>query len=526
MSDRTPAAHAPPVASESPAAVPVAWARAAQAAAIALTLFLVFYNLTEWPLTWYDEGSHLHVPKTLVRHGVYADYSSEGFRHYGPTIGVGPTMMLPIAWAFQLFGVGLLQARLVMALYLLAAVGAFFALARHLGGARLAWLATALLVTSRGISLLEYGRQALGEVPGLFFMLAGLAVWFAAWERAGWPRLIGAGLLLGLAMVTKQQYLLVLAPTLLAAWFLNLIYFRSAPQRVFLVPGIVSAACFALWQLYLIVYLGPATAADNLAQYREFTSGAALVFSADLMLRGLREIVGPRAFLFALIPAVLYQARHALPRTRAGHQWAVLWVLIAWNLAWYVVASVSWVRYAFPALAVAALFVARAFFDLAGERPWDVRALRAGWRSGATSFRRAALHAFLPAWLAAMILIPVAQTGRQIVAPPFNAPRAMAEYLDTNVERGALIETWEPEIGFLTDHNFHYPPQIRLNTAVRHIWQGGPSPAQGYDFVRAERPEYVLVGAFARWVGMYPEDVLADYELAASVGAYELFAAR
>ncbi len=62
-----------------------------------LLLFFVFYNLTAYPRPWFDEGSHLHVPKTFVRFGVYADYSSEGFRYYGPTIGVGPTVMLPLA---------------------------------------------------------------------------------------------------------------------------------------------------------------------------------------------------------------------------------------------------------------------------------------------------------------------------------------------------------------------------------------------------------------------------------------------
>lgn len=103
-------------------------------AGILLVYFLVFHNLTRFPAPWFDSGSHLHVPKTLVKYGVYADISSEGFRYYGPTIGVGPTVMLPIAAAFKLFGIGLLQARLVMALYLLAAIYAFYRLVEHLGG--------------------------------------------------------------------------------------------------------------------------------------------------------------------------------------------------------------------------------------------------------------------------------------------------------------------------------------------------------------------------------------------------------
>ena len=249
------------------------------AGALLLVGFLAFYNLTSYPVTWFDEGSHLHVPKTLVRFGVYADYSSEGFRHYGPTIGVGPTVMLPIAGALKLLGIGLLQARLVMSLYLVLSLVVFFKLATLLGSSRFAWVATALLLTSRGIGMVEYGRQALGEVPGLFFMILGFLLWFSTWEKARIWRLLLAGLAFGFSMVTKNQYLLVLAPTLLLAWIGNLIYYRSAPQRTFLIPGILAGLSFAVWQLYLILYLGPATAQENLAMFRQFTSGAALVFS-------------------------------------------------------------------------------------------------------------------------------------------------------------------------------------------------------------------------------------------------------
>ncbi len=250
---------------------------------VGIVLFLTLYHLPQFPLTWFDEGSHLHVPKTLVLKGVYADYSSEGFRYYGPTIGVGPTVMLPIAAAFKLFGIGLLQARLVMVLYLLAAIYAFFHLARLMGDSRLAWVATALLVTTRGVSLLENGRQVLGEVPGFFFLLVAFGLWFATWERASWRRLVIVGLFLGLSVITKYQYLLVIVPTLGLGWLANLLYYRSTSQRTFIIPGIVAGISFVLWQIYLILYLGPATAMENLTSLRIATSGAALVFSTDLM---------------------------------------------------------------------------------------------------------------------------------------------------------------------------------------------------------------------------------------------------
>ena len=83
---------------------------------------LLFVHLDRSPRTWFDEGSHLHVPKTLVQTGHYADRSSEGFRAFGPTVGVGPTVMLPIAAVFKIGGIGLLGARLVIALYTIIAI--------------------------------------------------------------------------------------------------------------------------------------------------------------------------------------------------------------------------------------------------------------------------------------------------------------------------------------------------------------------------------------------------------------------
>ena len=503
----------------------VVWRFVMPIIAVAVVMFLALYNLTDYPVTWFDEGSHLHVPKTLVRFGVYADYSSEGFRYYGPTIGVGPTVMLPIAAVFRLFGIGLLQARLVMALYLLAAVLAFYRLAHGLGGRRLAGVATALLVTSQGVSLLEYGRQVLGEVPGFFFMAAGLALWFVAWEKARWWRLVLAGLLLGLATVTKNQYLLVLAPTLGLAWLANLVYYRTAPQRVFIVPGLITAACFAAWQIYLVLYLGPATARENLAMLRVTTAGAAMVLSPALMQRGINELLSLKVYLSWLLPVLLYGFFLALPRRRQGQQWGMLFVLIAVNLSWYVIASISWLRYAFPGLAIASLFVARFFHDLTDGFQLEGAALWEALRHGQIASRGHALRWTILIVLAVMVALPLGQTLRKLVSPGFNAAVAMAAYVDEHVPREALIETWEPEMGFLTDHNYHFPPPLLLNDAVNYIWLDGPPPSQHYDFVQTASPDYVLVGQFARWVDLYPSELLdTHYRVVTSIGAYELYA--
>lgn len=494
-----------------------------RAITIALVVFLALYNLTSFPVTWFDEGSHLHVPKTLLRFGEYADRSSEGFRYYGPTIGVGPTVMLPIAGAFKFFGIGLLQARLVMAVYLLATVVLFYRLAHKVGGPGQAWVATALLVSSRGVALLEYGRQVLGEVPGLFFITSGLVVWFTAWERASWRRLTLVGLLLGLAVITKTQNFIILAPMLALGWLTNLLYYRMTPQRVFLVPGILTSVCFVLWQVYVIVYLGPGVVSENLALYRAATASAATVFSPHLMKRAINELLSLKVYLGWLVPALVYGIVLAQPRRREGQQWGLLLILAGVNLVWYVVASVSWIRYAFPALAIASLFVARIFHDLTGGYQFDLNILR----RGIEALQEHGLRLAMLAMLLAMIAIPLGQTILDIVSPELNAPAGMASYMNEHVPLNSLVETWEPEMGFLTDHNYHYPPQGLLYQAVSYIWLDKTPPAESYHFVETELPEYVLVGSFARWVALYSPDILAQrYELVTTIGGYELYKLR
>ena len=103
----------------------------------------------------------------------------------------------------------------------------------------------------------------------------------------------------------------------------------------------------------------------------------------------------------------------------------------------------------------------------------------------------------------------------------------MAEYLNAHLPTTVEIETWEPEMGFLTDHAYHYPPEDLLATAVAYIWRGGPSPSESYTFIQMEAPAFVLVGEFARWVGLYPAEVLeSEYILVQTIGGYELYGLR
>lgn len=490
-------------------------------------LFLALFHLDGYPLTWFDEGSHLHVPKALVLFGVYADYSSEGFRYFGPTNGVGATVMLPIAAVFELFGIGLLQARLVMVVYLLAAVYLFFRLADHLGGKGLAWTATLLLIASRGILIVEYGRQVLGEVPALAFLLGGLLLWWRDWQKASLWRMALVGLLFGLSVVTKTQFLLVVGPALVVAWLANSVYYRLLPHRAFIIPGLITGTLFAAWQAFLLFGIDPQAQFGNLALLTKTSGSAAFVFSLDLIRRSVDELLSIRGYFGLLVVSLVFGVSLVLPKRLDGLKWGVLWALAVINLVWYVFASVSWLRYAFVGMTLACLFLGRIYLVLA-EGMWQ--RLQAMWktiRAGGSLAGMDTLRVTLLALLTGLGVISLALNVRPVVSLEFNAPAHMAAFMNENVPLSAVVETYEPEMGFLTDHRYHFPPHSYLNATIQSVWMGGPSPGADYDFIAREKPDYVLIGEFSTWVNFYSiEAIEQDYTLLTTIGPYRLYQSR
>ena len=412
---------------------------------------------------------------------------------------------------------------IVVGLYMIAAVYVFYKLVKDLSNTTLALVATALLVSSRSILFLTYGRQILGEVPGLFFLVLGLVLWFTNWGNNNWKRLFLIGLLFGLAMITKYQYLLFLAPTLILSWFLDIFYYKATSHKNFLIPGIIAAGSFALWQGITLQFMGPATAMENLALLRASAEGAAFSFNPAQIIQNLGALLSRSVYLWALVPASIYGFFISRPRNHEGQKWSILFLLMALNLVWFVIASIGWIRYAFLGLAVAGIFIARMFYDATGGFNFDFGGTIKGfWNSlfsGKGAFRWA-----LVVWLFLIVALPMAKNVLEIARGGTRSAEQMAAYLNENIPQNAVIETWDPEMGFFTDHNFHYPPNALLAVAVEQIYAGGEPVKGHYTFVQDEKPEYILAGEFSKWVDVYPVDELwGKYEWVITIGDYELY---
>ena len=269
-------------------------------ALIILAPLLAFYNLGTNPRPWHDEGSYLSLAKTLVQDGVYAVRSSEGYQTFGAVQSVGPTVLLPIALSFKLWGVGLLQGRMVAAIFLLLTLGIFYAAGHALFGRRPALFAVILLLASPAVGFLLYGRPAFGEIPALGFLLAGWFVW-ARGVRGSRPwHYPLAGLLIGAAMVTKSQYTIVGFAALALLALVDLVYYRQRVFKSLIVVGAIAFLCVAAWWLWQMLYFGMASFQENAAKLRLLASQTT-GFHLHTTIEAIKTLVGSGTGYFYLL---------------------------------------------------------------------------------------------------------------------------------------------------------------------------------------------------------------------------------
>ena len=177
-----------------------------------------FYNLAHYPTLWWDEGIFSETAANLVQHGRYAFtlQSPDQLSDLDFRISAGPAVIVPVALAYRLLGVGLVPGRLVAGAYLALAFLALFLAARRLWAPAAALGAVALALL--GTDVLYWGRSVLGDVPALALFLCGTGFLLRGLESAGsWPLFLG-GLFLGLAFDAKEFYgLAFLPPALILA---------------------------------------------------------------------------------------------------------------------------------------------------------------------------------------------------------------------------------------------------------------------------------------------------------------------
>ncbi|MCG2694397.1 glycosyltransferase family 39 protein [Candidatus Parcubacteria bacterium] len=139
---------------------------------LAVTFLIGSYRLLQSPPVWYDEGLLMQVSENIAKYGEAVIQQSPDIHVSAGFISTGTPFLYPLAGAFKLFGIGLLEARSFMVFVMMLFVSIFYLSALKFFGRKQAVLTTLLLVFFS--SFYGNGKNVLGEIPGLLFLFLSL----------------------------------------------------------------------------------------------------------------------------------------------------------------------------------------------------------------------------------------------------------------------------------------------------------------------------------------------------------------
>jgi len=488
---------------------------------------LAFFNLEHSPRTWQDEGGTLSLARTLVEDGVYAIRNSDGYQSFGTVQSVGPTVILPIALSFKLFGVGLLQGRLVMALWLTLTIFAFYSLGRELFGVRSAILAM-LLLLSLPFGLVMLGRQALGEVPAICLLLSGSLTWIRAIRTNKYRYYAFAGLLFGLSMITKSQYVLMVGGALILSTPLSIWHFKRGIKPIAII-AFIAFAFVILWNVWQISYFGVATFQEN-ANKMSGLARVTLGLNLNNTITALKYVFGPAStyfYYFFGFSALVYIGFGCLQRKEEYIIICFLLVFTILCLIYYILWIIPVPIYALAPMTITALFTGKLLNDIIPKTIFSWSLFREELRYNiAGPITR---HIVIFTAIGCTIFFSI---GTQISAALLDndtRPQKFATVLNESVPHVAVVETWERELGVLTDHRYHYPDQSILQiTQAERFLNVAHKQLYGEAYFKQIHAEYLVIGWYGRYADIYDSTYLRQHAcLVSTVGSdewrYELY---
>ena len=420
-----------------------------------IVLFLSVYKLESAPAFWWDEGWTLSVARNWVEHGHYGNLRNG--EPVPPGLSGAWPIVAPIALSFQLFGVGLWQGRLVGVLFTLGALLLMYVLSRRLYNQAVGL--TTLFVMSfmaihPALHAVLTGRQVLGEMPVLFYLLLGYVCLFAGLQGAGksalWG-LAGAALAWGIALNTKLQAMpfwmvSLLGPLVLMAW-----------QRRWAVVGRLGTGLLGtlliaqglVWVGH--VYLNPGEVMSGLYDVTAF------VPVAQVRLMAVQVVC---VFAFPTLLGLLYATRSLFQQHHSGKPEEIvrlaLYFLCGSWLGWYVLLANWFPRYLFPAVFIGSVFVAVMVYELLGQFRWSslFRYIRAHLAVGKFDRQTAgAIFACLVVGVATLQTVPMLYHSYALGAD--TSVLRVASFLNTHTPANAIVETYDSPLFFLLDRPYH-----------------------------------------------------------------------
>jgi hypothetical protein len=433
----------------------------------------------------FDEAFNLQMPANLVRHGEYAT-TYQGGQPFDPVITTGPTVLLPIALSFEIFGIGIVPARLIVVLFWLVFVVLLSATAYRLGG----WLSMLLvLIWSTFLPFsLDVGLKVMGEIPAMAFLLLGL------WVLSQGKDFKGAMLLSG-AIVTKNSFLFLLGP--LALFYgLRWLLIPGLPRKAMVRSGLSAISGFGLpilaWEAVRGLSLGWVGYRHN---WKEFLRLAGVLpggrdlfpassFTSRLQTLGIPYGVSDQIILWGvvvLLAAVmlwgLWTSRSGVLMADTRQETRLQWLLNVTGLvflAWWLFGNRSnWWRHMLPGYILLGLLVSITL----------VRWLQGMARPGWFTEWRGILPVGLTLGLLFLVFYPVRLRWHSLefeMKQTYTCQVNLAHQMRTMAEQKAVFGYWgwfqAPELSFLSQLSFYDIAQPNTRHKLTRLASQGYQP--------------------------------------------------
>ena len=464
-------------------------------------LLSLTYRLEEIPPFSFGEGWVMSVARNWVELGRYVSLFDG--RPIPPSmLNIGFPAVAPIAFSFRLFGVGIWQGRLPGVLFTIGALCLLYHLALRLYNRTIARGTLFVAVFMSGTLALQpliMSRQALGEMPAVFLLLAGYDI-FLSWRRCPLLLLPLAALFWGLAAATKMQVL----PFLVAGLAVPMIV-GIARQRWRTVVPILAGLCGFLACFWLFRWVQ-----EGLLQADMFPQKMALFSTIAIVPVLSVRVQSATALLLLGLPALLgvcYGAwQYGSGKTMLAFdddiyivRQSLFFLVLSW-MAWYLLLSIGWSRYLFVSVFVGSMFAAVMLRDLTSGFSIPATVKSAADAILRLRFNRSNIFSLVVVLL--FTLAPITVINICIgYASSDRSSREVAEFLNTATPPDSLIETYDMELFVLLKRRYTYPPDdVNLRLIRRRFM--GQNVEVDYDPMAAD-PDYLIVGPIGRLSRLY-----------------------
>jgi len=497
--------------------------------------YLAFHNLETNPRPWQDEGAYLSVAKAVAEDGVYAVKTSDGYQTFGPIQSVGPTVIVPIAIGYKLFGVGLLQGRIIIVIMSLITSILFYLAGKELFGSASSTLAVLLLLGSPAAEYLLVSRQVIGENVALGFFLGGWLLMSKGLSSQNYARFVLSGLLFGASMVTKAQFAPMIFGALLLLLVLDFLYYRQGSSKILIIIGVVALGCVIGWWAWQYYYFGAELFQQNAEKLRQLSLGTG-GFDLGNTVDAIRFLIGTGSghyYYFLGFPGLFYVGSLCWKRNYEGFSLAFLVLFCTFWITYYLFWTNPWLLTVYAPMAISAIFVGKLLFDLISGfirscQKYGSDLFKSFLKGESSQDQLMAIGTFLTIVILAgftfydiqrairVYVIDRVGIDRTVVRTPpqLEVPRQVADYLNKNVSKDEIIETWERELGILTELTYHYPDQSLLGDTYGAIYRNQPRKhVLGEEYFQTNRPSYLVIGWFARSNNLYDLEYVNDHSV-------------